>query len=69
VTRSNKPGDDVRRAANLGPPPPYGAPAFRFRHEVRERAESSAEAYRRANPQFFKPLTWRQAQRQARRSG
>jgi hypothetical protein len=61
-----KPGDDIRRA---GPAPPYGAPAFRFEHEVRPRAESSAEAYRRAYPQFFKVPTRRQARRRAIRGG
>lgn len=36
-------------------PPPYGAPAFRHRHELREPAERSEVAYLRAYPQFGKP--------------
>jgi hypothetical protein len=47
----------------------YLWPSFKFKHEVRPRAESSAEAYRRAYPQFFKPLTQRQARRRAIREG
>jgi hypothetical protein len=33
-------------------PPPYGAPAFRHRHEVREGAERSDVAYLRSHPEF-----------------
>jgi len=33
-------------------PPPYGAPAFRLRHEQREPAERSDVAYLRSHPEF-----------------
>ena len=70
MTRANKsPGDDDRCAMTPAPAELYLWPSFKFKHEVRPRAESSAEAYRRAYPQFFKPLTQRQARRRAIREG
>ena len=54
------PARDNRRSDET---PPYGAPAFRHRHEVRPRLGSSAEAYERAHPEFFRRPTKRGAGR------
>jgi hypothetical protein len=56
------------KPAHSAPPPDlYAAPSFKFRHEVREPLESSETAYRRAYPQFFRPLSPSARRRRARR--
>jgi hypothetical protein len=44
------PARDNRRSDET---PPYGAPAFRHRHEVRAPVEGGDAAYRRAHPEFY----------------
>jgi hypothetical protein len=68
--RSNKsPGDDDRCAMNPTPADLYLWPSFKFKHELRPRAESSAEAYRRAYPHFYRTPTRRQIRRRVIREG
>ena len=46
MTENKYPIDDIRGA---GPAPPYGAPAFRFKHEVR--AQERPYDYYEAHPE------------------
>jgi hypothetical protein len=64
------PPEERKRAASEETPPGlYWGPSFKFRHEVREPLESSEAAYRRAYPQFFRPVSNRRARRHAIRNG